>query len=510
MKKYLFTCLLTFAGFFPTVFAATPDTVVVAGKQYDRGFFHRLFWGTHYRKVWAEPVRVPFLDLNTHAGGLKPTEKGGSFQTKNLRLLNPDGREYVIRSVDKDASQTLSPEKRKSIIGKVIRDQTSVVHPYGAMIVPPLAAAAGVFHANPQFFVVPSDPVLGEFQQEFANMLVMVEERPEGNWENNPDFGNSKEVVSSKKAFTQLVKENNNRVDAHAFLRARLFDMFLGDWSRREDQWRWATYKLPNGGTYYKPIPRDRDHAFFKFNDGVITWLASLYARNMQTFGPNIKNLKGLNRTAQPLDRSLLLYLTKAEFRQIGDSLKIALTDAVIENAVRQWPENIYKITGKEFEKNLKKRRDQLPKVAERYYHILAKEVEMPGSDESEIFRLTGAKKSLLVEMLKPGKKGKPDTLLYSRTYYPNETKSLKIYGLGEEDTFEFLGEGNPLRKLEIYDGEDEDEIIYKSKKNKRIDILDSGDGNKISETKKLKVKLYQPKANEFDGKGWLLRHRLN
>ncbi|MFC5270068.1 hypothetical protein [Adhaeribacter terreus] len=510
MKKYIFTCFLTFISLFPTVFASPPDTVVVAGKQYDRGFFHRLFWGTHYRNVWAEPIRVPFLDLTTEAGGLKPTEKGGSYQTKNLRLLDSSGREYVIRSVNKDASQTLSPQKRKSIIGRTIRDQTSVIHPYGAMIIPSMAEAAGVFHANPKYFVVADQQALGEFRSEFANMLVMLEERPEGNWETNPDFGSSKEIESSKRAFTKLIDNNKNKVDARRFLRSRLFDMFLGDWSRREDQWRWATYKMPNGGTYFKPIPRDRDHAFFKFNDGIITWLASLYATHLQTFGPKIKNLKGLNKTGAPMDRSLLVFLKKEDFKQIGDSLKMQLTDEIIENAVRTWPENIYKLTGKEFEKNLKKRRDQLPEIAEKYYSILAKNVEIPGSDKEDIFRITGSEKSLLVEVLKPGKKDQPDSLIASRTFYPSETKSLKIYGLGEEDVFEIRGNGNPLKKLIIYDGEDEDEIKFDAKKDKPIEILDSGDGNKIPDTKKLTIKKYQPKANEFSGKGWLLRHRLD
>ncbi|HSI90086.1 MAG TPA: hypothetical protein VK927_03170, partial [Adhaeribacter sp.] len=250
MKKYLLTCLLTFAGILPTVLLARPvppDTVVVAGKQYDRSFFHKLLWGWHYRDVWVEPVKVPFLDLSTEAGGLTPTEKGGSFQTKNLRVLNPEGREYVLRSVDKDASQTLPEARRNSLIGRLVKDQTSVVHPYGAMIIPPMAEAAGVFHANPRYFILPDDPALGEFRSEFANMLVMLEERPEGNWATNPDFGNSKDIESSKKMFGNLVKDNRNHADARVFLRARLFDMFLGDWSRREDQWRWAGYKNANG-----------------------------------------------------------------------------------------------------------------------------------------------------------------------------------------------------------------------------------------------------------------------
>lgn len=512
MKKKIAFCLLSLVSSLSAsqASAVTPptDSLVVAGKQYDRGFFHCLLWGKHYRKVWAEPVRVPYLNLRTEAGGLKPLEKGGSYQTKNLRMVNPQGKEYVLRSVDKDPSKSLSAKKQQSLVGRLVRDQTSVVHPYGALIVPPLAEAAGVFHAKPKLYLVPNDPILGEFQPEFANMLVMLEERPEGDQKNTENFGNSKEVESSRKMFKQLVSNSQNRVDARQFLRARLFDMWLGDWSRREDQWRWASYKTKSG-TKYIGIPRDRDHAFFKFNDGFVTWLASLYASNLQTFGPKIKNLEGLNETAAPLDRSLLVYLTRNDFKQIGNSLKMQLSNQVIESALRNWPENIYKISGREMETNLKKRRNQLPEVAEDYYEILAKNVALAGSDKKEKFRLTGQKNGLLVEMLKPGKKDNPDSLIASRTFYPSETKTLRLYGLGEEDTFEIVGEGNPIKKVVIYDGEGQDKVTFNAKKKKVIQVMESGDGNELPKTKKLKVIKYSPKAEEYDGDGWLLRHRL-
>ena len=34
----------------------------------------------------------------------------------------------------------------------------------------------------------------------------------------------------------------SGHVPARAYLRARLLDLLVGDWSRREDQWRWASF----------------------------------------------------------------------------------------------------------------------------------------------------------------------------------------------------------------------------------------------------------------------------
>ncbi len=58
-------------------------------------------------------------------------------------------------------------------------------------------------------------------------------------------------------------------LDEASYIRARLFDMLIGDWDRHEDQWRWASFK-ENGKTIYRPIPRDRDQAFSIMADGAL------------------------------------------------------------------------------------------------------------------------------------------------------------------------------------------------------------------------------------------------
>src|SRR5437773_4896486 len=75
---------------------------VLAGAHYRAGWLHRLFLGAHYRDLWGPPVEVAVLSLSRFAGGLSPTGCGGRRQTKVLRLLGKDGRQYVFRSIDKD------------------------------------------------------------------------------------------------------------------------------------------------------------------------------------------------------------------------------------------------------------------------------------------------------------------------------------------------------------------------------------------------------------------------
>ncbi|GGF09171.1 hypothetical protein GCM10011383_20450 [Hymenobacter cavernae] len=498
--------------------AIGPDSTVqvAAGPQYMRSAVHQLFWGKHYRKLWAVPVPARVFNLRTAVpGGFTPVREGGSFQTKNLRLIDRDDVEYVLRSVDKDATKALPVRFQKGLIANLMKDQTSVINPYGAYIVPPLAKAAGVYYTNPRLVWVPDDPALGEFRPSFANALYLLEERPDGDQRDSPNFGRSARVESSRKAFTNLAYSHHYRVDARQYLRARLFDMWLGDWSRREDQWRWASFPTA-GGTVYRAIPRDRDHAFFKFDDGVLTRVISWIKTNYQSFHGKIRlqDVEGLNRAALPMDKSLLAYLTADDFRQVADSMRQQLSDAVIRQSLTVWPRQVYALAGEEFDTKLRQRREQLPAVAAKFYELLARDVELPGTDLAERFVLEPLNEWQVRVRVFALQAGRRDSLLNERTFDAHQTRSIKLFGLGGNDVFELHGLPAARFALGIYDGAGQDVVKAQNASDKpgftNIVVYDSGDGNTINgSVKGLKVEPYQPRAQEFDAAGWLLRHRL-
>ncbi|MBO0361071.1 hypothetical protein J0X19_24140 [Hymenobacter sp. BT186] len=494
-----------------------PDSTVrvAAGPQYERSALHQFFWGKHYRKLWGLPVTVPVFNLRTAVpGGLTPIREGGSFQTKNLRLVAPDGRQYVLRSVDKDATKALPEELQNGPIGRLMKDQTSVINPYGAYIVPTLAEAVGVYHTNPVLVYVADDPALGEFRTAFANALYLLEERPEGDQSTVASFGNSSLVESSRRVFTNLLTTPQYRVDARPYLRARLFDMWLGDWSRREDQWRWASFPTPSNGTQYRPIPRDRDHAFFKFNDGLLTHIIGWVKSNYQTFDEDIKlnDVAGLNRAAEPMDKSLLVYLNRQDFQQIADSMQRQLSDAVIKQALAVWPQEVYALAGEEFNRKLRSRRQQLPAVANKFYELLARHVEIPGTDAPERFVVEApTPQQLRISVYQRGC-ACLDSLIGQRVFKTGETSTVKLFGLGGNDVFELRALPTSGITLSIYDGAGQDVItapLEKAPSRTRITVFDSGDGNSIRVPRPVEVEKYVPAATEFDGAGWLLRHRL-
>ena len=441
----------------------TDSTTVrlAAGPQYARSTTWQLFFGAHYRRVWATPVTVPVLRLATAVpGGLVPMQAGGSYQSHTLRLHAPDGREYVLRSVDKDMSAALSPGWKKNLLRGLLKDQTSATQPFGAYPAAYLAEAAGVLHANPRLVFVGPDAGLGKFKAAYANALYLFEERPDGDQRRVASFGYAPRVVNSAHMLAALRRRPSAHVPARAFLRARLLDLLVGDWSRREDQWRWAAFPR-SGRVAFRPVPRDRDQAFFLFDDGLVTRLVSWFAPKYQTFRGAIRleNVDGLTTTARALDRTLLTSLSANDFREVADSVRASLSNAVLAQAFSSGPSEIRASLAAKFVPMLRARREQLPAVAQQYYALLNKQAWLIGTDQAERFILSEAGGSLRVQLL-ARRSGQPDSLVADRTFNRKITPQLDLFGLGGDDVFELRGALPEGIAVSIYDGAGRNQVI--------------------------------------------------
>ena len=457
------SCTGPAAGPPPAHWAADSASVrVVPGPQYARSAVWSAFFGQHYRSWWNTPVTVPVIRLASAVpGGLVPLQAGGSYQSHTLRLRAPDGREYVLRSVDKDMSAALHPGWKKNLLRGLLKDQTSATQPYGAYPAAFLAEAAGVLHANPRLVYVGADPGLGKFNAEYRDALYLLEERPDGDQRPVASFGHSPNVVNSAHMLAALRRSSRCYVPARAYLRARLLDLLVGDWSRREDQWRWASFPTP-GSVAYRPVPRDRDQAFFLFDDGLITRLVSWFAPKYQTFRGSIRleNVDGLTATARALDRTLLTSLSAADFRQVADSVRAALADSVLARAFTQGPPETRAAIAARFVPALQARREQLPMVAQRYFELLNKEAWLIGTDQAERFVLSGADGGKLRVQMLARRAGRPDSLITNRTFATATTNTLDLYGLGGNDRFE-VRSGLPVGiAVRVYQGAGQNQLL--------------------------------------------------
>jgi hypothetical protein len=419
-----------------------PDSAwvrVAAGAHYaQRGWWWQRLWGRHYRQLWAVPVTAPVLRLG--AAELLPVQAGGSFQTNTLRLHTADGRTFVLRSVDKDLSRGLSTGVSR-LVAPVLRDQTCAAPPYGAYIAAALAKAAGVYHTNPRLVYLLPDTVLGTFRVRFRPALYLLEERPDRNQTHAPSFGGSRLVTGSEQMLRTVLAQPQARVEARAYLRARLLDVLLGDWSRRADQWRWAAFATA-GGIRFRPIPRDRDQAFFRFDDGWLTRALSWVRPRYQTFNdaPTLAQVDPLTITARPLDETVLALLPEAAFRAEAAALASCLVDSVYTQALLTVPPEVRPLMTRELLPALRVRRGLLSTAAIRYYRALQVDAAIVGTDAAERFVVQAEGPGRLRLQVWAQRPARPDSLLGEQRYDVRHTRRLRVYGLGGNDQFELRG----------------------------------------------------------------------
>jgi len=430
-------------------YSADSITVVANEKYKLASKTHRFFSGDNYRDVWGEPVRLKVFRVNEEMGGFKVGDMGGGHQTRSLRLTDKNGKEWTLRTINKDIRPILPDAIQGTAAEAFLQDFISSSHPYAALIVPGLAKATGTVVASPKIFFIPNDPALGQFRSFFANSICLLEERQ--------PTPNGEESKSEQKVVNKLIEDNDNHVNQQAFLKARLLDFLIGDWDRHFDQWRFAEQDTGKG-KYYLPIPRDRDQAF-AYSDGILAKVGSVNLFPfLQGFRKKIPDINWLAYWARDLDRTFLNGVDSAIWRKTVNEFVAALPDDLIDNEVKKMPREIYAVSGATISEKLKNRRNLLAsKEAMEYYKFLSKKVNVVGSNKNEYFKIESVGKDLQVKVYKKTKETDSASLVFSRIFQPATTKEINMYGLNGEDFFEIDQSAKSPIKLRIIGGRGED-----------------------------------------------------
>lgn len=474
--KYIVTALLLCTQFSLTYGQGRGDSITVAiAPAYDEvGKTHRTFLGENYRKLWATPVKVRVLHLAKEQGGLSIVKLGGGNQTRSLRLVDKQGKEWVLRTIQKYPERGLPENLRPTIAKNIVQDQVSTGHPFGAVIVPPLAEALQIPHANPEIVYVGDDPGLGEYRQDFANAVYLFEER-------EPlDAGDTDNTLKVQK---ELLEDNDHRVEQRSVLRARLLDFVVGDWDRHEDNWRWLKEK-DKEGTLYTAIPRDRDKVFYK-TSGIFPWILShqWLKSNLQPYAESIRDVNGWNYNARFFDRYFLTALSEADWREEIALVQQRLTPALVHQSLTRMPRPIYEQSAAALERIMNARVEHLEESAMEYYRFLAKTVEIPFSDKREQFTLVyEAGGMIAVEVRNIKKDGSIGRKLYERRFDPSATEEIRLYGFDSADHFVVKGTAPSDIKVRLVGGAGKDvfEIDPDFANRKRLFIYDRSDEGNV------------------------------
>jgi hypothetical protein len=438
---------------------------VIPGPEYEAGWLHKIFFGEHWRKLWTTPIRVQVIDLNEFAGGLTVLKRGGGFQTKSLHFKGNDGKFYKFRSINKDPEKVLPEEVRNTFVEDIVQDQISTSHPLSA--------------------------ILGEFREDYRFVLGTFAENPKDDTEEELIFAGADKVIKLYKIFEKLAEDNDNQVDAHEYLKARLMDIYLGDWDRHVGQWKYARFKDGKKKIWW-PIPRDRDQAFSLY-DGVFPWIATKAVPQIEGFGYSYPQINDITWSGRHLDRRFLASVGEAEWDSIANFIGERLTDQVIEDAVKRMPEEWYKKEGALLTEMLRSRRDRFLEMSDEFYNYMARVVSIYCSDKKEYAEITRLDdETVSVNIYKKSKKsGVP---FYSRTFHTDYTDEIRIDLLGGNDTTVVHGEVDNSILVRVIGGSGKDIMIdsshvngyflslksFKYAKNKTY-FYDSGDKTKFT-----------------------------
>jgi hypothetical protein len=450
----IFTYIFLCAGFYARAQNIKNDSITIAAApEYDKvSKLHRTLFGENYRKLWAVPVKIRVFRLQKEKGGLTILQTGGGLQTKSLRLRDPSGQEWVLRTVQKYPERKLPPNLRKTVTKDILQDQVSTANPFAALTVPPMAEALHILHSNPEIVYVPDDPALGEYRKSFANGVFLFEER---------EPLESDKTDNTTKVQAKIKGDNDVRFDDKMVLRARLLDMIIGDWDRHDDQWRWDKDKKGKS-TLYTPIPRDRDQVYYK-TTGVFPWIVShqwLKAK-FQPFHDKIRDIKTWNLNGQYFDRYFLNQLSEADWKEQIAYVQTHLTNQVIENAFKRMPADIYKLSAPQLISTVKARRDNMTTQGIEYYRFLSQIVEIPMSDKKENFDIREeANGQVKVTINKITKEDSIAQVVYNRSFDPVVTKEIRLYGFDGKDVFKVTGDGKSPIKVRMIGGDGVDTFM--------------------------------------------------
>ncbi len=467
----------------PAIVPKYVEASVYDEEAVEKTDFFTSFWGQHYRHVYGTKVKARTAVLDTLYGGLEVVRPGGGNQTRSLRIVTKDGKEYNMRALKKSAIQFLENSAFKGVNGEkyftntvpenLILDFYTAAHPYGAFAIPEIAKAAQVFYTTPELYYVPKQERLGKYNEAYGDQLYMIVERPTDDFKNRKSFGYPDDVESTDDLLETLRDDEDYILNEEAYIRARIFDMLLGDWDRHSDQWRWAEFENKDGKKEFVPIPRDRDQVFANFDGSFLNALRSIMgsANQLGVYGDDIKDVKWFNEAGSKLDRALIKRSDKAVWLEQAEFLQNAITEETINKAFNAVPVEVQDTTITQIKKHFIARKENLKDIVERYYAEFIKFQMITGTDKDDLFeieRVADGCTKISAYRIKDGEKGEQ---LFDRTFTSSETNEIWLYGLDDDDEFKVTGTAKKPILIRIIGGQNKD--TYTIEEGRKIKVYD-------------------------------------
>ena len=318
------------------------ETLAIApGPQYDAGWLHRLFFGSHYRDLWTTPLEAhgPRPGPASPADS-RPRQRGGGEQTKSLRFEGAR-REGVPVPVDRQGSgedtaagaandrrgrHRARPDQRRA--SRRSGDRPPATRRSGD----PAPGAAGLH--SPQG---PSPPgPVREGVRWTARHDRRAAQRRGGRGVRRRDGGHQHDQAPEGGG-RQPQRPGGCHSVPHRAAGGRVHRR-LGPARRTSGAGPASATTRPHR---WVPIPRDRDQAFALY-DGLLLVVARASAPQLVKFGPKYAGMLGQTWNGRDLDRRFLVELEREDWDSVATALQSRLTDSVIEAAAARLPRELH------------------------------------------------------------------------------------------------------------------------------------------------------------------------
>jgi len=414
------------AGLMAPVTGQVPDSVtLVPGPQYRAdlplAFLSSRVYGKRYRAAWTTPITIPRFDPARFAGGLTLLRADTGVRAGYFYFRETATRLWTFRSFEPTLSAIFPEGMRRQAVTEVLDDLASGALPGAALVVGPLAEAAGI--RVPPSRLVAWDSIAGYLVPGIQTPYLDELGAPDGS-------------ITTSALLERMTAAATVRIDHAGYLRERLFDLWVGHTDLTPQHWRW----IPAGDQEWRPAERNRDAAFARY-DGLIPLFTTAGLLRFTTFGEKYDRTLGLTSQLTVIDRRLLTGLPDSTWGQVAAIMQGALTDTVIAEAVRRLPAAYQAGLAPTLASQLRQRRDALPTAAQRFRDIVLHRVDLYGTTEADVAEARRDHDGAVTVRVGDG---------FERRFDPRVTSYIHLYLLGGADSVTVSGPGSSGPVLQV------------------------------------------------------------
>ena len=343
---------------------------------------------SHFRHLYPFPIRVPSATIVPLGGGMDIVGQAEGFhglllenKRKQLYLLKPLGGSTSFLESKFFREIYNKTDFKNTYLDEFLGDAYTIINPYSFLVADYLAKSAGLSFSPSRIYYIPS-----HIRKDTVADGSDIQDRPV-NLINVPDINLRSNLYTTEDFLDSLQVSKNYMADQNLYIRERIFDMWIGDWNKMNENWEWQSHTV-NDSVIYTPIVIDRNHAFTKV-DGVLfkqmlKMLSLDFICNYDSL--ILKDTKKINKLAFALDMAVAGRSDESVWIRQAQEIRKQMTDSLIDSAFTYLPEGVKHDEIELIKQKLKRRRLELEAVASQYYRLLQRTPVVAGTNQSDYF----------------------------------------------------------------------------------------------------------------------------